>query len=226
MTYVYNAAPLFKASDAMFNTCLVKALEFRKYTVFSPQRDGFLFTDLIKALAGKVAPEEQITAARDIIYVDDMDKVLTKSDAIVANLDEELDSGVIVETCYARMAGKLVVGFRTDVRTPFGAIDDPLKGLHCFPAYQCDKFIPYGRCVNSEEFRGLAEKIDAAIKNVIFDKRSLPKYALENPAINAILKAADALFSGIQKPKESLDEIAGRYAGNRSLMAQIRPIIV
>jgi nucleoside 2-deoxyribosyltransferase len=45
---------------------------------------------------------------------------LYNSDICLANLDEPLDPGVIVEMIFAKMMGKHIIGYRTEMRTTFG----------------------------------------------------------------------------------------------------------
>ena len=55
-----------------------------------------------------------------IIYLLDLGRFLYGSDVCIANLDEDLDPGVIVEIMFAKMMGKPVIGYRTEMRTPYG----------------------------------------------------------------------------------------------------------
>src|SRR3989344_5444522 len=130
---IYPAAALFNGRETIFNSLLVEGLEKLGYKTNFPQRDGFEFGDLSKTLDGKLLDREINTAAQNIIYYLDMGVFLPKSDVILANFDEPLDEGVIVEASYATLMGKFVIGLRTDVRSPYGSLEDAFRGMHFFP---------------------------------------------------------------------------------------------
>lgn len=107
-TTVYFAGPLFCKSELDFNLELVQVLEDAGYTVFLPQRDGFLAAEL----EGK--SEEELT---QMIFDKDASEVM-KADVLVFNLDGRVpDEGACVELGIAYASGKRCYGIRTDVRT-------------------------------------------------------------------------------------------------------------
>jgi nucleoside 2-deoxyribosyltransferase len=138
---IYLAASSFNARETIFNSHLVEELEDMGYFTHLPQRDGFEFGDLSKALKGKLPDHEISSAVLNIIYFYDMGLLLPSSDVVLANLDEPLDEGVVVESTYAKLIDKFVIGLRTDVRSPYGTSDDDFGGMHFFPAYQCHQII-------------------------------------------------------------------------------------
>jgi hypothetical protein len=71
----------------------------------------------------------------------DLGHFLYGSDVCIANLDEDLDPGVIVEIMFAKMMGKPVIGYRTEMRTPYGKQTECHTGMHFFLYFPCDKFI-------------------------------------------------------------------------------------
>jgi len=226
---IYLAAALFSGRETYLNAIIADHLEKRNYDVIMPQRDGFEFGDLTASLKDKL-PEENIgSAVQDIIYHLDMGVFVNNSDIILANLDEPLDEGVVVEMSYAKLMGKKVIGFRTDVRAPYGNISDPLKGMHFFPAYQCDYFISaYMPCKNSEdaekEITGLIEQVSNCIDNT-----DLSKYhELNNPLIQEMINNSEILFKGIYNvhSKESLELIAQRYIDNKELLEKSKPQVI
>mmetsp|Transcript_44802 Transcript_44802/g.43396 ORF Transcript_44802/g.43396 Transcript_44802/m.43396 type:complete len:135 (+) Transcript_44802:165-569(+) len=86
--------------------------------------------------------EEEFNAAVYwIIYLLDLGRYLYTSDVCLCNLDEPNDPGVIVEMMFAMQMGKHIIGYRTDMRTPFGHKDDKQGGLHFFCFYPCHDFI-------------------------------------------------------------------------------------
>jgi nucleoside 2-deoxyribosyltransferase len=227
-TNIYFAAALFSGRETGFNLDIAGRLE-EKYDVFLPQRDGFEFGRLANSLKGKVNPGEISSIVQNVIYFYDMGVQLPKGDVVVANLDEPIDDGVIVEVCYAKLMSKPVIGFRTDVRSPYGSVSDPLKGMHFFPAYQCDFFIPHympakNRKEAEDEKDRLVDKIDGAIGR---SEKSEPNY--HNPVIKSILDCAQILFGGLEdyNSDESLETIASRYINIKKVkVAKIEPEIL
>ena len=88
-----------------------------------------------------MSDEEVARAITWIIYLLDLGIFLYKSDVCVANLDEPLDPGVIVEMMFSKMFGIPIIGYRTEMKTPLGSLSDPHGGLHFFCYYPCDVFI-------------------------------------------------------------------------------------
>ena len=89
----------------------------------------------------------------------------------LANLDEPLDPGVLIEIMYAKQMHIPVIGYRCDSRTPFGASQSWYFGMHFFPLYQCDKFIQLSTVsISSKEesekiINELAEEINDLLVN-------------------------------------------------------------
>src|SRR5712671_1654269 len=156
---IYFAAALFNARETVFNYELVERLERRRFFVRLPQRDGFEFGALRKMLSEEVSSRELAAAVEVIIYTLDMGVFLTRSDTVVAVLDEPPDEGVLIEIAFARQLGIPVVGVRTDVRAPFGKVEDPLGGIHFFAAFQCTDFIMASPILTSKQFDDLAAAI-------------------------------------------------------------------
>ncbi|NOQ37785.1 hypothetical protein GQ472_02745 [archaeon] len=225
---IYLAASLFSGRETYFNATIAKQLE-RNYNIIMPQRDGFEFGNLAESLQGKLPEEEIGSAVQDIIYHLDMGVFVNNSDIILANLDEPLDEGVVVEMSYAKLMGKKVIGFRTDVRAPYGNIEDPLKGMHFFPAYQCDYFISaYMPCKNLDsadnEQSGLIEKVNNCIDNADFNRY----HEWNNPLIQEMINNSEILFKGINDvhSQESLELIAQRYIDNKDIFEKSKPKII
>jgi len=228
---IYFAAALFSGRETFFNVHLADRLE-TSYDVFLPQRDGFEFGRLTGSLKDKMNAGAVSEAVQSIIYMFDMGVMLPKHKVVVANLDEPLDPGVDVEVSYAKQMGKFVVGFRTDVRSPYGSISDALRGIHFFPAYQCNVFIPHympAKCYEDAEqgMNDLAAKIESAITA---NKRKIvaAEDNLSNPVVQKVIQGARILFDGISDPhsQESLDTIAERYVVNKRKLSEIGPEIL
>ncbi|MEA3230124.1 MAG: hypothetical protein U9P44_04360 [archaeon] len=231
---IYPAAALFNGRETYFNSQLTEGLENLGYGTNLPQRDGFEFGNLTSALSDQL-PDGQIgSAVQNIIYFLDMGVFVAQSDVVLSNLDEPLDEGVVVEASYAKMIGKFTIGFRTDIRSPYGSAEDALRGMHFFPAYQCHRFIPhYMPCKSpaerEEQMADLILKIDRTIKEAdIGHKDRLPDYAASNPNLNSIQNGAELLFKEISDihSKEGLEEIASRYLKHRHELENSGPIII
>jgi len=220
---IYPAAALFNGRETFFNSHLVENLEGLGYKTNFPQRDGFEFGNLTKALSGKIQQNQIGSAVQDVIYFLDMGVFVPKSDVILANLDEPVDEGVVVETSYARLMGKFVIGLRTDVRSPYGAPSDNFGGMHFFPAYQSHAFISHYISSKTPKERNsqmssLVKKIHQTIKNSGRSNQArIPDYIKNNPNLKPLLEGAKLLFDGIVNihSKKGLEEIALRYVKNR-----------
>jgi len=110
----------------------------------------------------------------------DLGHFLYGSDVCIANLDEDLDPGVIVEIMFAKMMGKPVIGYRTEMRTPYGKQSESTTGMHFFCYFPCDKFISL-----PNEFLGsihdgnnitdrLVAELDVQIKDSFFNSNPVP----------------------------------------------------
>lgn len=67
----------------------------------------------------------------------DIGQLLYQSDFVLANLDEPIDTGVLTEIMMAREMNIPVIGYRSDLRTPFGDLNSFYKGTHYFALYPC-----------------------------------------------------------------------------------------
>ena len=105
---VYFAAPLFSEGERLYNLKLTQVLEDHGYTVFLPQRDGFLAPEL----AGKTEAEKV-----RMIFEKDVEHVL-EADIVFMLLDGRIpDEGACVELGIAYANGKRCYGFKTDARS-------------------------------------------------------------------------------------------------------------
>lgn len=228
---IYPAAALFNGRETHFNSHLVEGLERLGYKTNFPQRDGFEFGNLTKALSGKLQEDEISSAVQNVIYFLDIGMFVPTSDVVLANLDEPPDEGVVVEASYAKLMGKYVIGLRTDVRSPYGIPTDNFGGMHFFPAYQTRQFLPHYMPSKTPEERNeqmssLVQRIDTTIKNAgITHTDTISEYVLNNPNFQPILEGAYLLFSGIKDihSKKGLDEIASRYISNQQRLRKIGP---
>jgi len=228
---IYPAAALFNGRETYFNSKLVEGLETLGYKTNFPQRDGFEFGNLAKSLSGKLSQAEVDSAVQNVIYFLDMGVFIPQSDVIVANLDEPLDEGMVAEITYGNLIGKYGIGFRTDVRGPYGPADGRFGGMHFFPAYQCRSFLShYMPCRTANEGDAYMEELALKISKAIRDSgvvhgSELPAYAKENPQVASILNGAGLLFSEVRDmhSENGLEEIAQRYLDNRNFLEKIGP---
>lgn len=233
---LYSTASLFNSRDLHFNICLNELLERQYgYKIYVPQRDGFEFAncELLSLLLEErsITGQENKAAIERIIYLLDMGHFIGKSHMVLANLDEPIDEGVVVEMQHARNLGKPVIGWRTDERNPYGSRTDPFKGCHFFPAMQCDVFLAFqyrgasteGSCLNLQK---LAENIHASIQDLL--PRTESSVITTTPATKLILEQAEALFHDLDNihTDESLSTIVSRYADLKSRGVLIGPKIL
>lgn len=231
-TTIYFAASLFNGRETLFNIILASKLERRGYLVRLPQRDGYEFANLDAALRKKLPRAEVAQARQTIIYLLDIGIFIAQSDIVVANLDEPLDPGVDIELCCGRATGKLIVGFRTDVRAPFGSFAEPLRGTHLFPVNQCHVFIRHlmrGKSLENaiEEINVLSEKICSVIEDRIKKRRRMYPYRLPHQ-FATVFRDANILFKGITDihSPEGLSKIVERYLWAQTLICRSFPTIV
>lgn len=233
-TRLYLAAALFNGREVRFNQDLASRLEGMGYRVVLPQRDGFEYVTLRKTIQDKAVKDKAVkdkavvNMTRDLIYLLDMGVFIPQSDIVVANLDEPLDPGVIVELTYAHLMGKHVIGFRTDTRTPFPKQDGSL-GMHSFVALQCDEIIKLkipDQNVHdaSAAMQTLAKKISKLAKKVdVSGPPAFSKSALDNPVISKLLHASRLVFNdvhGIHSDK-GLKKVIANYQNNHKLIQQL-----
>jgi len=226
---VYFAAALFSAREAIFNSHLTELFEKDGHRVFLPQRDGFEFASLHTCLTKQMAgqpPSEISTALQTIIYILDIGWFVQNCDVVVANLDEHIDEGVVVEQVFARMMGKRVIGYRTDVRSPYGSLEDPLRGMHFFPAFQSDYFIwshipaktPSDRIAQiSELYSRLKPLVEAT-----------PLGCVECLVSRKVTERATALFKDIDDihSTDGLGSIVSRYLANKEWFLELAPNVL
>jgi hypothetical protein len=173
--------------------------------VILPQRDGFEF----RTLAKKLSERSGGNISNDLyalIYLLDMGYFIPKVDDILANYDEPIDEGVVVETTFGRSIGKKVTGFRTDSRAPFGDISTVFKGMHSFPVFQCDTMLFYSEKFNSKSMDFLAAKIHEIINSYDYKKTEIP------PQYTGLISLSSKLFDGIDiRSRSGIDRLVKRY---------------
>jgi hypothetical protein len=155
---------LFNTKECLFNVAIAKKLETRGHRVYLPQRDGFEFSQLTSLLPDTFTDTDKSKAVAWIIYLADLAK-LSSGSVCLANLDEPLDPGVLIEIMYAKQLGIPTIGYRCDSRTPFGDSVSWNFGMHFFPLFQCDYFISLGN-VNTGSVEESKILIDSLVKKI------------------------------------------------------------
>lgn len=223
---VYHAAELFHLPARYFNAALVSSLENEGIPVFSPQRDGFEFSQFGTVLSKYLSPEEIEKSLNVLIYAYDI-RSLWKSDVVVARFDEPPDPGVDTEVLFANIAGIPVVVYRTDVRSPYGNYSDKFAGVHSFPIKESEVFIIKESSSSSEkDLQDLVRKIVAEVKTVL---ESAPPRDKEKPpeTYKEIFEIIDTLFEGIDiHTEDGLADLAKRYIEHKKLMDAFGPRVV
>jgi len=226
---VYFAAALFSARETLFNRLLCTKLEARGHKILLPQRDGFEFGQLLQILQKYLSPEDSSDAMKVVIYLLDIGIFVWDSHIILANFDEPIDEGVVTEVVLGKELGKYILGYRTDIRSPYGELHDPLRGMHFFPAYQCHAILWHPPTRGNEELDldRLADKLDATIETV---KSFPPKDCMSSHSnhIRDIRIRAETLFHGIPNihSDSGIEEIVKRYLQNKPYLLEIAPLIL
>lgn len=225
---IYFAAALFSGRETLFNVEIATKLENKGHEVILPQRDGFEFANLAGMLKDELAPHEIPLAVQTIIYLLDIGIFLPQCEIVLANLDEPIDEGVVVEMCYGRMMDKFTIGYRTDVRSPYGSIAEPLRGIHFFPALQCNVFLSHFMSSKStseanSEMQQLTNKIIQAIEQDYFVVSGT--YC---SAASRIVEYARCLFGNIIDihSKKHLRDIVQRYCSQKDVFANVFPLLI
>jgi len=118
MPSVYIAAPLFSLAEISFNATVRKSLA-PYMTVFLPQQDGGLMTDLLRN-GTPVLEARRLVFGRDIAAIRSCDYVVIVLDGRV------VDEGASFELGFAYALGKECVGLKTDPRQLLPSGDNPM----------------------------------------------------------------------------------------------------
>eukprot|EP01006_Ploeotia_vitrea_P054405 TRINITY_DN67882_c8_g6_i1.p1 TRINITY_DN67882_c8_g6~~TRINITY_DN67882_c8_g6_i1.p1 ORF type:complete len:273 (-),score=38.28 TRINITY_DN67882_c8_g6_i1:265-1083(-) len=239
---IYMASPLFCYRETFATITLAESLEEKGFKTIVPQRDGFVFAKLLQALKTNLATHKKedgssldpMQAVYDVIYHLDMAEFLPKCDLVIANIDEPPSPGVIVEISYAKLMGIPVIGYRTETRSPYGTLDDPLQGLHFFAGFQCDHFVKvFIPCPSLREAKEDTERLVQHFAKVIkqFDltpkdgKPTFPLLESSPPTlITSLMDNAKTLFEGSTAnihTEEGIQAVAKRYADNHKAVSSL-----
>jgi len=251
--YIYMAAGLFNIETNMVNAYFTKQLEefYSKKPLekdgkeipvqcYLPQRDGFEVGKIAGfiASAGHILPPgSKVTASEVVMYVPyylDLGYFMSNAVAVVANLDEPIDNGLMVEIAYAKLCNIPVIGLRTDLRTPLGQRTDILS-INPFIIEQCDCFIwsetPPGDLdtVMSHTDKIIAELEKRIRKWVGDESKGNEMRESDNTIFKNIIKGSDLLFGDLEgdiHTDENMTKIVKSFVKNAPFLMQIAPELV
>lgn len=225
---VYLSASLFNERETRFNLEFARSLAKQGYDVVLPQRDGFEYKALGAAIRSKLPSTSVRAAAADVIYILNLGKLIPQSDVVIADLDQPIDEGVVVELTYAHLIGKPVIGIRTDLRSPYNEDTSLFGGVHSFVSYQCDAIINQHQLIRNEadmsqSMAALTGALAAQLKSINPSSNVLPSYAMSNPSVAHLSQAASILFDGVQNihSQQGVSEVVNRMASNQSRLSAL-----
>ncbi|MCC6160348.1 MAG: nucleoside 2-deoxyribosyltransferase [Deltaproteobacteria bacterium] len=116
---IYCSGPLFNDSERAEMAQIAAALEAEGFDTFLPHRDGLEFRALLADLMMAGLSIEDAQAAWDrAIFALDTYQAVEGCDAVVVNLNGRVpDEGAVAEAAMAWARGRLVVGYKNDVRS-------------------------------------------------------------------------------------------------------------
>jgi nucleoside 2-deoxyribosyltransferase len=125
---IYCSGPLFCAEEVGGMSAIAKVLEDAGFQTFLPHRDGL--ESYLMRFESSSFPST-ISAIRTridyAIFSLDVYELMERCNAVVCNLNGRVpDEGMIVEASLAYSAGKPLVLFKDDVRSPFGGYDNSM----------------------------------------------------------------------------------------------------
>eukprot|EP00350_Pseudokeronopsis_sp_OXSARD2_P005073 CAMPEP_0170541980 /NCGR_PEP_ID=MMETSP0211-20121228/1555_1 /TAXON_ID=311385 /ORGANISM="Pseudokeronopsis sp., Strain OXSARD2" /LENGTH=200 /DNA_ID=CAMNT_0010844903 /DNA_START=129 /DNA_END=732 /DNA_ORIENTATION=- len=146
----------------------------------------------------EMTQEEFNQAVYWIIYLLDIGRFLYTSDVCLANLDEPLDPGLIVEMMFATHMGKHIIGYKTDMRTPYGISADIQGGMHSFCYFPCHDYFLYSNepIRSKEEGKKVYDYLCAEIEKAVIPKKGTFK-SETTPYAQQVVNLANKLFEGV-----------------------------
>ena len=132
---IYCAGPLFNRAEQAEMAEIAAVLEGAGFAVFLPQRDGVVFAELFREMRrGGFEPTEAERMIQQAIFWLDTYQVIRGCEGTLINLNGRVpDEGAVAEAAMAWMAGKVIVLYKSDVRSLLLGADNPLvSGLGGF----------------------------------------------------------------------------------------------
>ena len=185
---IYCAGPLFNQTEQAEMAEIARTLEAAGFSVFLPQRDGFLFTDVHREfLRGGYESAEATRLIQQAIFWLDVSEVVSGCQGLVLNLNGRVpDEGAVAEAAMAWMAGKTIVLYKADCRSLIQGSDNPLVlGLGNFVSVSTIPEIAYAFTQLFRARRPIPmATLPRAVKGAVESGRRLAKLlaACESPA--------------------------------------------
>ncbi|MBW2990210.1 nucleoside 2-deoxyribosyltransferase [Candidatus Woesearchaeota archaeon] len=188
---VYIASPLFNPKELELNQEIDDILRRAGYETFLPQRDGFLYVELLKQIK-KVgcSDEEAERIALNLITHLDVYEVCEDCDATVLNLNGRVpDEGGVTEGGLSFRSEKPLVIYKQDSRSLIMGKDNPLiTGLTGFNIVNKVDDIPL-------KLKELESLIESAYSRMIKTARLLFKdYDPQNKNLEALARMGGEYF--------------------------------
>lgn len=188
---VYIASPLFNPKEREENQEIADILEKEGYSTFLPQRDGFLYVELLKQIQKQgCALQEAEKIALNLVAHLDVHLVCEVCDATVLNLNGRVpDEGAVSEGALCFRSEKPLVIYKQDDRSLVGGKDNPLiVGLTGFKIVTTKEDI-------IKELNKLETKTESEYIRMIKTARKLfGNYDLNNKNLEVLIKKGKEYF--------------------------------
>lgn len=185
---IYCAGPLFNRAEQEEMSEIARTLEGAGFSVFLPQRDGFVFADVHREfLRGGYESAEATRMIQQAIFWLDTYEVVSNCQGLVLNMNGRVpDEGAVAETAMAWMAGKTIVLYKADSRSLIQGSDNPLVlGLGNFVKVSTIPEIAYALAQLFRSWRpAAAPSLPGVVKSAVEPGRRLSRLlpAAKSPA--------------------------------------------
>ena len=189
---VYIASPLFNPKEKEENQEIDEVLRGAGYDTFLPQRDGFLFVELISKIQEQGCPRDEAEKiALNLITHLDVYQVCEGCDATILNLNGRVpDEGAVSEGALAFRSKHPLVIYKQDARSLVMGKDNPLVvGLTGFEVVETIAEIP----VKLKQLESLTELPYSKMMTVA--RRLFEKYNPKDKKISELAVKGKELFS-------------------------------
>eukprot|EP00658_Telonema_sp_P-2_P057803 TRINITY_DN46219_c0_g1_i1.p1 TRINITY_DN46219_c0_g1~~TRINITY_DN46219_c0_g1_i1.p1 ORF type:complete len:184 (+),score=43.41 TRINITY_DN46219_c0_g1_i1:126-677(+) len=173
-----------------------------------------------------IRDRSQVELAKQvIIYVCDLGLFIPSANYTVVCLDEPLDGGCAVELMRANALDKPVIGWRSDVSTPFGTLKGPTGGAHWFPMFHTDAVV--------WAMPGVVKTVEDADKMINETATKLHEAIASTPTrgdvshTDSLVAAADLLFAGLDirnvGDPANIPQVVQAYVTHHQQLMQLLP---
>lgn len=188
---VYIASPLFNPKEREENQEIDDVLRHAGYDTFLPQRDGFLFVELVAKIQEQGCARDAEKIALNLITYLDVYQVCEGCDATVLNLNGRVpDEGAVSEGALAFRSKRPLVIYKQDVRSLVMGKDNPLVvGLTRFEIAESIAEIPI-------KLKRMENQTKSSYSEMMMVARRLfEKYDPKDKRISELVKKGKQLFS-------------------------------